>query len=437
MTAIVGILNKQGIAIAADSAVTVTGITGHENRKIFNRANKIFTLSKRYPVGIAIYNSAEFMGIPWEIIIKLYREHLGNKSFPKLIDYQKDFINFLHSDKYFNFDKKTQEKYLSLFFYDLLDTIVRKMVLENPYILEQSSETNQKIQNLLENTLNSLIDKFKSNENKEKCPEFNDYKIDEFKNSFNDIITKILDNYFSTKYKINLSYQLKEKFKDTFFYSLIYKEKIHYTGLVFVGYGENEIFPQLISIIISLSIDNKIRYFIDEKNCASITDLNKAVIRPFAQTDVIHTFLRGIDTNLYKIFIKNLASILEKFTQHITKSINDKNKLPSNKTLNVMIENSIKEFHNFNTDYLEKFYKTPLLNAVSILSKEDLAEMAESLVYLTYLKKRITNSEESVGGPIDVAIISKGDGFIWIKRKHYFNPELNPFFFENYFNFKT
>jgi hypothetical protein len=26
-------------------------------------------------------------------------------------------------------------------------------------------------------------------------------------------------------------------------------------------------------------------------------------------------------------------------------------------------------------------------------------------------------------------IISKGDGFIWIKRKHYFDPRLNPRFF--------
>jgi hypothetical protein len=39
---------------------------------------------------------------------------------------------------------------------------------------------------------------------------------------------------------------------------------------------------------------------------------------------------------------------------------------------------------------------------------------------------------ESVGGPIDVAVISKGDGFIWIKRKHYFKPEFNQSFMSNY-----
>jgi hypothetical protein len=56
------------------------------------------------------------------------------------------------------------------------------------------------------------------------------------------------------------------------------------------------------------------------------------------------------------------------------------------------------------------------------------------LIYLTYLKRRITFAEESVGTPVDVALISKGDGLIWIKRKHYFKPELNRHFFDNYFN---
>ena len=36
------------------------------------------------------------------------------------------------------------------------------------------------------------------------------------------------------------------------------------------------------------------------------------------------------------------------------------------------------------------------------------------------------DSIESVGGPVDVAIISKGDGLVWINRKHYFEMEKNP-----------
>jgi len=98
MTAVVGILNKQAVAIAADSVVTISGANG---RKIFNKANKVFTLSKYHPVGVMIYNSASFMETPWETIIKMYRRQLANRSFQTLREYQEDFIFYLRFRQYF------------------------------------------------------------------------------------------------------------------------------------------------------------------------------------------------------------------------------------------------------------------------------------------------------------------------------------------------
>lgn len=80
MTAEIVIMNKMGVAMAADSAVTVAG------KKVYNSANKLFMLSKHRPVGIMIYGNAEFMGFPWEVLIKLYREELGNKEFETVAD---------------------------------------------------------------------------------------------------------------------------------------------------------------------------------------------------------------------------------------------------------------------------------------------------------------------------------------------------------------
>ena len=37
-----------------------------------------------------------------------------------------------------------------------------------------------------------------------------------------------------------------------------------------------------------------------------------------------------------------------------------------------------------------------------------------------------------VGGPVDVAVISKGDGFVWIRRKNYFDSQDNYKFFNKY-----
>jgi hypothetical protein len=85
----------------------------------------------------------------------------------------------------------------------------------------------------------------------------------------------------------------------------------------------------------------------------------------------------------------------------------------------------MREFSRKNSSY-------PIVRAVAVLPKEELAVMAETLVNLTSFKRRVTLDAETVGGPIDVAVISKGDGFIWIKRKHYFESELNPQFFKTH-----
>ena len=73
------------------------------------------------------------------------------------------------------------------------------------------------------------------------------------------------------------------------------------------------------------------------------------------------------------------------------------------------------------------------MSIVDFLPKDELAAMAESLVNLTSFRRHVSLDSETVGGPIDVAVISKGDGFIWIKRKHYFKPELNQNFVRNYY----
>lgn len=79
-------------------------------------------------------------------------------------------------------------------------------------------------------------------------------------------------------------------------------------------------------------------------------------------------------------------------------------------------------------------YSGPIMDVVLSLPKDELGAMAEALVNLTKFKRRVSRQQETVGGPIDVALITKGDGFIWVKRKHYFEAELNPRFFKKYYN---
>ncbi len=70
MTAEVAVINKSAVALAADSAITITSLY-RENRhpkKIFNTANKLLALSKYAPVGIMVYNASDLGGVPWETL---------------------------------------------------------------------------------------------------------------------------------------------------------------------------------------------------------------------------------------------------------------------------------------------------------------------------------------------------------------------------------
>jgi len=42
---------------------------------------------------------AELMGIPWETVIKIYREELGTTNFKRLIEFAEHFIIFVENNR--------------------------------------------------------------------------------------------------------------------------------------------------------------------------------------------------------------------------------------------------------------------------------------------------------------------------------------------------
>jgi hypothetical protein len=57
---------------------------------------------------------------------------------------------------------------------------------------------------------------------------------------------------------------------------------------------------------------------------------------------------------------------------------------------------------------------------------QDAIELAEFLVDATIKFIRFAPGAPTVGGPIEIAAITKHEGFRWVRRKYYFTRELNP-----------
>lgn len=57
---------------------------------------------------------------------------------------------------------------------------------------------------------------------------------------------------------------------------------------------------------------------------------------------------------------------------------------------------------------------------------QDAIDLAEFLVHATIQFVRFSPGSPTVGGPIEIATITKHEGFKWVKRKHFFDTRLNP-----------
>ncbi len=424
MTAVIGIFNKTGLALAADSAVTISG--GNE-KKIYNTAYKIFTLSKYHPVSVMLYNSATFMDVPWEILIKEFRKTIGRNSYDTLQEYQDNFLEYLKQNINY-IDKRIQEDTLHSFIDFVFQKTLNEVAEKNVDMIEKQKSQKAKkelIKKQLKVKIEHLLNTYKNNE---PLTDFKNYKYDQFKAKHLQYLNDSYSKYYSI---LELSNVLKNKLFRIIFHIIISNNFwSSWTGLVFAGFGDKELYPNCLPIKIGEVFDNKIRYYIDADNKAIIGDSLSSAIRPFAQRDVIDTILSGIDNNLEKTIYESFETFLSDFLSLLKNEIEKDelkikiDKIDIRKMINVFAENFQKT--------KQETHIRPLMSSISTLSKEDLAELAESLIYLTYLKRRISFSEESVGGPIDVAIITKGDGFVWIKRKHYFNKELNQDFIYKY-----
>lgn len=429
MTAEIAIMNKDAIALATDSAVT---LSGSEGKKIFTSANKLFSLSKYHPVGIMVYGNAIFMGIPWETIIKIYRNRLGKRTSISLKDYAEDFIQFLN-DGNLLFPEISQKDHFQSTVYSYFEHIKGRIKEEvQSQLNEKGSVTDEDVNRIISIIIKKHYDSWDKTPNIPSIPtSFNKKILSKYNEMLDNLIKDVFEKLPIGENEINelkvIAVDIFSKFPDNIANPSI-------SGVVIAGFGEGDTFPSLRSFILEGIVDNKLKF--KPEGAAQIDYVNDSVILAFAQKEMVSRFMEGVDPQYKEVEEKYLSKIFHSYAKEIVGHINhnspeEKKKLEDDLTKvgDEIFKEHIKQLDIFRQ---EKFIN-PVAAVVSMLPKDELAAMAESLVNLTSFKRKISMDMETVAGPIDVAVISKGDGFIWIKRKHYFKPELNQQFFKNYF----
>lgn len=429
MTAEIAILNKNAVALAADSAVT---IQKPDTQKIYNTANKLFMLSKYHPVGIMVYGSANLMGIPWETVIKIYRKELGEADFSKLVQYAEHLIAFLENSRALFPDRLQASSLVGFCDWILSQIQISIDQAVKREIQERGAVDDNDVLRIVTASVEHHHGAWSEYRRLDCFPEgFENELIEKYKPELDSLIDRVFNQLPIESVRGKLLEICAFRMTRDWW-------SVSWGGVVIAGFGKDDILPVVQSYTVESIVFNRLKYSPQPHNSNDMNESGAAVIIPFAQAEIVHRFIRGIDPdykNEMAQFIRTLLTteypkrLLEQFAGRL----NEEDSRNTQAELIKLARGILSEFDDKWSAWETGKFISPVIDIVADLPKDDLAAMAESLVNLTSFKRKITAEAETVGGPIDVAVISKGDGFIWIKRKHYFQPELNPAFLANYY----
>ena len=202
------------------------------------------------------------------------------------------------------------------------------------------------------------------------------------------------------------------------------------TGLVIGGFGQKEHFPVVQHIVVNGMYGDVLKF--EEAGVRQISEESPSYVEPFADTGAVDCFLFGVNDKIGNEITKTVDLIRQRLVEAL-ETITD----IGVKEIIILIKEINLRSNQEASGLSEriKFLKAKrfgdIVDVVEVLPLKELAKVASMLVRLSSFEKQLSLEAETVGEPIDVAVISKGDGFIWIDRKHYFKPELNHRFFTN------
>jgi hypothetical protein len=427
MTAEVAVMNRQGIALAADSAVTINYPGG---QKIYNSVNKLFTLSKYAPVGVMIYGVADLTGVPWETIIKSVRRELGETRYDTVREYADELISYIRRHKLMFSEHLQMQQFGSsvlLQFRNVLGMIDDAVQAE---IANRGVVDDRILQRVATKTIRGFHIYWMD---AGRLPGVPSRYAERLRAKYESQADALIDYMFGKLPLSGVSRRRLHELAANVFSKELFPDNV--SGVVVAGYGEAEFFPSLHAFDVEGVLLSFVKIRENLAKTAAVQGVDSAAIVPFAQGEMVSLFMEGVDPSLRRDMRDALKGLMADLVDETlgASTIPPAAERALRKRMVAAGDDFCAEFNRRLAVASDERHVQPVVSSVAYLPKEELASMAESLVSLTSFKRRVTQDPETVGGPVDVAVISKGDGFIWINRKHYFDPSLNHQFFSNYY----
>lgn len=418
MTAEAIVMNKFGLAIAADSV-----IASHSSNspKLYNSIEKLFRLTDNGKIAVMIYEATEFMNIPWETLISDYRTKVAQDSFDTVAEYAADFLAYLKS---IEVDEEEKEHILLSSLTEHYANLAQHLHKGLSAQMREDSSVVDSLRRWVEGQLELIEDDLEANNT---LAELATIDRKDFYRRYFRVVGNARSQGFFSNFKVKQSGPIKKLLlrlgylfavKDTF--------SSFSTGLVFAGFGDRELLPTALSYRVEALLPDGPKIKLQLKRQVSGT--NQGMIIPFAQSDMVYRFLQGTDKD-YDAYLSGLYQELSNGISEylINRYVPDDLKEEAREKAGDILDEKFDSIAGIAANYRMLNFANPVIDAVKNLPKPELATLAEALVHLTSLRRKMSVDIETAGEPIDVAVVSKSDGFVWIKRKTYYDRQLNSY----------
>jgi hypothetical protein len=414
MTCEVAVLNKYAVVIAADSAVTTTDSNGSE--RYSKGGNKIFQLSNEHPVGVMIFGSAMLDGMPWEVIIKAYRAAAAGTSYATLSEYSAAFFTFVKDAGHLFSAADRDRNYR-----DCINEAARRL-------LSTGREADETIDDPTKPDAErkAAWDEYLAGQDAklDAIPLHSEIAAADFQTAMQSIANYLpsdTDDYLQREGLTNVVDSTAWFSSACLYFFKCHNAILSATGIVFSGFGADQYFPEVIAYDVEGFVGGSFVFSKQQPNSCQIGHDQPSEIFQFAMTSSIDAFTTGLHLDVFAEVRRSYKAELKKFGQALLGAVD----VPTPADFEDHVQNSLDAFCK---DWVPRVYDLhyhPMKRVIASLPIEEMTHLAETLVVLQSLKERVTSPRQSVGGPIDVAVITKSEGLVWIKRKHFFDQEKN------------
>jgi hypothetical protein len=395
--------NAQGVAIASDSAVTLGG-----GRRTLDTAEKIFPLPRPHRIAVLHSGSVTVHGLPYLLLLNEWLTTLDDAPLATVEAYRDHFLQWFGDNLQWLAPERMTREWIWLLGdrFEVIRDSVLEAVREDALGLGPERAALADVRAWAEGlptfvTFENTDDEWLSGVHEslaEQVDEIFEYWFDDIPRS--DEIDGHLRAYATEFYRRSGPWDRT-------------------ATLAFVGFGESQVLPAYSVSQIGGVLGGRVLYRHGSSFACSSDGDPIFTIQPLGQTAAIDLFLRGVEGRTVDIATDAAQSELKVLRQEIEQMVDDSatRTMEFDRAFTETEQRMARSINDRVWDNSENRFVAPLRYAIAGLPTATLADVARSLVELQALRQTTTAEQSTVGGPIDVAVISRSGGFEWIKHK--------------------